>query len=64
MSSLLGSIFRALVLIWVVDAMLGATDPDYKAKRLRERIDLARKWNQRLGEHIIDMEKEYGELVS
>lgn len=53
-----------IALAWIVlDSMRKLMSPDGMVEDMQDRIKFWRKWNERIGRHIIELEKHYAEMV-
>lgn len=61
---MIGMLIKVALILYVLTVMEEMMEADWKAKRLRRRIDMLRKWNEKLGMCVVELETEYRELIS
>lgn len=55
---------RALLIWYIFNALADLVDElDKEAKTLQKKIEFWRKWNERIGMHVIELETRHRELV-
>lgn len=64
MTTVMSVVVRALLIWWVIDSLQAlAHDESREIRNLRRNIEFLRRWNERIGQWILALEKEYAELV-
>lgn len=65
MTTVMSVVVRALLVWWVIDSLQAlAHDESREIRNLRRNIEFLRRWNERIGQWILALEKEYAELVT
>lgn len=61
---MISMVVKVALILYLLTVMEEMMEADWKAKRLRRRIDLLRGWNERIGMCVVALETEYRELVA